>query len=284
MDVKTQSLGDIAPSSAIAAEDRAAPRREGWGSFVWFLIKLLALVLAFRTVVFSPFSIPTESMVPRLMNGDYLLAAKWPYGISRHSLPFDLPLAEGRILPAAPQRGDIVIFKHPVDRRDYIKRVIGLPGDSVAMVGGQVVLNGKRVPRMPADDVLIAQSPNTGCAWGGDLEQRADGSTVCRYAAFRETLSDGRSYTVLDFGTTQADSFAPVTVPAGTMFVMGDNRDNSRDSRFPAAAGDGVGMVPQDLLVARATIIVWSTDGSAEWLLPWTWFSAARWDRIGDSL
>jgi signal peptidase I len=285
MDVKTQSLGDIAPSAAIAAEDSAAaPRREGWGSFVWFMIKLLALVLAFRTVVFSPFSIPTESMVPRLMNGDYLLAAKWPYGISRQSLPFDLPLAEGRILPAAPQRGDIVIFKHPVDRRDYIKRVIGLPGDSVAMVGGQVVLNGKRVPRVPADDVLIAQSPNTGCAWGGDLEQSADGSAVCRYAAFRETLPDGRSYTVLDFGTTPADSFAPVTVPAGTMFVMGDNRDNSRDSRFPAAAGDGVGMVPQDLLVARATIIVWSTDGSAEWLLPWTWFSAARWDRIGDSL
>jgi signal peptidase I len=97
-------------------------------------------------------------------------------------------------------------------------------------------------------------------------------------------LPGGKSYEVLDFGMTPADALAPVTVPAGALFVMGDNRDNSRDSRFPAAAGDAVGFVPQDLLVGRAIIIVWSTDGSADWAKPWTWFTAARWHRIGDAL
>jgi signal peptidase I len=284
MDVKTQSLGPP-PPVADSAQDGTRERREGWSSFAWFLIKLLMAVLAFRTLVFSPFSIPSESMLPGLMNGDYLLAAKWPYGFSRRSLPFDLPLPEGRLLGRSPERGDIVIFKHPVDGRDYIKRVIGLPGDRVAVIGGQVVLNGVRVARAGPRDLLVPLSPNTACAWGGDWAAAPGGTgQACRYAAFRETLPGGRSYTVLDFGPTPADGFAATAVPAGTVFVMGDNRDNSRDSRFAAAAGDGVGMVPQDLLVGRAAVIVWSTDGSAEWFAPWTWFSAARWERIGARL
>ncbi|HEY6963908.1 MAG TPA: signal peptidase I [Erythrobacter sp.] len=280
MDAKTQSLGD-APSVAAGARSG-----DGWGSFVWFLVKLLAVVLAFRVFVFSPFSIPSESMLPRLMNGDYLLAAKWPYGFSRHSLPFDLALPGGRLLASTPERGDIVIFKHPVDGRDYIKRVIGLPGDRIAVVGGQVVLNGKRVPRVPVADVLVPLSENTGCAWGGDAVLIPDGGgrEACRYKAFRETLPNGRSYTVLDFGLTPADGYAEQTVPPGTLFVMGDNRDSSLDSRFPAEAEQGVGFVSQDLLVGRASFIVWSTDGSADWLNPVSWFAAARWDRIGDSL
>lgn len=287
MDVKTQSVGDMLPTGASPAqpprEDANHAAQPGWGNFVWFLVKLLIAVLAFRTLVFAPFSIPSESMLPRLMNGDYLLAAKWPFGISRHSLPFNLPLPDGRMLASPPERGDIVIFKHPVDGRDYIKRVIGLPGDSVGMIGGQIVLNGARVPQQRLPDALIEQSANTGCAWGGDLVRQGDGD-ACRYSRYRETLPGGPSYAVIDFGMTPGDGFAPVTVPAGAMFVMGDNRDNSRDSRWPAAAGDAVGLVPQNRLVGRASIIVWSTDGSADWLRPWTWFTAARWNRIGDAL
>ena len=278
MDVKTQSLEATPPAA------QAARPGDSWGGFVWFLIKLLLAVLAFRVFVFSPFSIPSESMLPRLMNGDYLLAAKWPYGVSRHSLPFDLPLPDGRLLPRTPERGDIVIFKHPVDGREYIKRVIGLPGDRVAVIGGAVVLNGTRLPRERTTDVAVPLSANTGCAWGGSEGVMPGDVRVCRYTAYRETLPGGKTYTTLDFGSTPYDGFAEQIVPAGRLFVMGDNRDSSRDSRFPAAAGDGVGMVPQDLLVGRASVIVWSTDGSAEWGLPWTWFTAARWNRIGEGL
>lgn len=278
MDVKTQSLGAAPPTAA------GGRTGDGWASFGWFLVKLLVLVLAFRTLVFAPFSIPSESMLPRLMNGDYLLAAKWPYGISRHSLPFALPLPEGRLLAATPRRGDIVIFRHPVDGREYVKRVIGLPGDRVAVLGGQVILNGARVPQARIDDALIPLSPNTGCAWGGTTTGAGDAGEACAYQRLRETLPEGRSYEVLDFGPTPADSFAETVVPAGRLFVLGDNRDSSLDSRFPAEAGQGVGMVPEDLLVGRAALIVWSTDGSAAWLNPLSWFTAARWERIGDVL
>lgn len=284
MDVKPQSFPPDLPL-ADAGEPQAEPQpRESWGSFALFLVQLVLAVLIFRSFIFSPFTIPSESMVPRLVNGDYLLAAKWPYGFSAHSLPFDLALPEGRVLASDPRRGDVVIFKHPVDGTDYIKRVIALPGDSVAVVNGQVVLNGEALPLRRIADFEIALSPNTGCAWGGSEARRADGVRVCRYTRFAETLPGGATHNIVEFGPTSSDNFAPVTVPAGAMFVMGDNRDNSQDSRFPAAAGFGVGMVPMDNLVGRAVIIAWSTDGSAQWIKPWTWFSAARWERIGARL
>ncbi|WP_108791160.1 signal peptidase I [Erythrobacter sp. Alg231-14] len=294
MNVKTQSLSpspaspDNAPNTG-AGPDESGEQKESFASFLWFLFKLLLAVLIFRSFIFSPFSIPSESMLPRLWNGDYLLAAKWPYGFSSYSLPYSAPLIPGRVLATQPDRGDVVIFKHPIDKTDYVKRVIGLPGDSIAMVEGRILLNGEMIEREAIDDFEIPLSINTSCAWGGQEATNDAGEQVCRYTQFRETIpvdgsSNGRQYTVLDFGNTPADSFAPTVIPEGHMFVLGDNRDNSRDSRFEARSGDAVGIVPQANLVGEATIIMWSTDGSAEWIKPWTWFTAARWSRIGNGL
>ena len=256
-------------------------------NFFVFLIKLVAIVVIFRSFVFSPFNIPSESMQPRLVNGDYLLAAKWPYGYSSYSLPFGVPLLPSRILARPPHRGDIVIFKAPpTNEVDYIKRVIGLPGDTVQMVGGQLRLNGQLIPKVKIEDFEIAVTPNTHCYLPRFEATRADGSRFCHYPQYRETLpgSDGaepKTYNVLDLAQTDQDNTPPILVPEGSLFLMGDNRDNSMDSRFPAIANEGIGLVPQDNLVGRATLMMWSTDGSASWLLPWTWFTAARWNRIG---
>lgn len=250
-------------------------------NFFVFLLKLVAIVLIFRSFVFSPFTIPSESMLPRLVNGDYLLASKWSYGFSKYSLPLNIPLIPGRVFASQPKRGDIAIFKAPpLNDIDYIKRVIGLPGDQVQMRGGVLYLNGKAVKKEKVSDFVVAQSPNTDCA-AASFAAIENGQAVCRYPRFRETLPNGRSYYVLDLGQTPQDDTAPVVVPEGHLFMMGDNRDNSLDSRFPAQAGAGIGLVPEKNLVGKATIIMWSTDGSAAWLAPWTWFTAARWDRIG---
>ncbi|WP_298302830.1 signal peptidase I [uncultured Erythrobacter sp.] len=273
-----RSIGDGANTPAIP-EKKETPK-----SFSIFLVQLLIAVLIFRSFVFAPFSIPSESMLPRLMNGDLLLAAKWPYGFSKHSLPFGAPLIPGRVLAGEPERGDVVIFKHPVDGVDYIKRVVALPGDRVAVEGGQVILNGEVLPLEPLSDLAIPMSPNTGCGWGGTEEQTASGGLICRYTQYRETLPGGREFDVLDFGLTPGDSFSPTTIPEGHMFVMGDNRDNSRDSRFTARSGDAVGIVPHDLLVGEASIILWSSEGSAVWYNPISWFSTVRWGRIGTLL
>lgn len=254
--------------------------QESWGDFLKFVLKLVLAVVIFRSFIFSPFTIPSESMLPGLRNGDYLVAAKWPYGYSRYSLPFELPLIPGRIFANMPERGDVIIFKHPVDGTDYVKRAIGLPGDTVAMRDGVVILNGEPLKKEAAGFADIPMSVNTGCRTDGG-QQVGD---VCRYQQFRETLPSGKSYLTIDFGPRPQDNFDPIIVPAGKIFAMGDNRDNSLDSRFPATAGKGVGLVDADLLVARASMVLWSTDGSAEWLLPWTWFTAARWDRIGNDI
>lgn len=262
----------------------SAEKQESWASFGLFLLKLLLAVLIFRSFIFAPFSIPSESMLPRLWNGDYLLASKWSYGYSRYSLPFNAPLIPGRVLASQPERGDLVIFKHPIDQKDYIKRVIALPGDTVAVVEGRVLLNGELLAREEIDNFDIPASVNTTCAWAAEEVSDDAAGDICRYRQYRETLPGGRSYNVLDFGLPRGDNFATIEVPEGRMFVLGDNRDNSSDSRFRAAAGGGVGLVPQELLVGEARIIMWSTDGSAEWIRPWTWFTSARWDRVGETL
>ncbi|VWX55108.1 Signal peptidase I [Novosphingobium sp. 9U] len=273
-----QPLG-AQPVGAPAAPPKQEEKQE---NFFVFLFKLVVLVVVFRSFIFSPFNIPSESMLPRLLNGDYLLASKWSYGYSKYSLPFSLPLIPGRIFASQPDRGDVVIFKAPPGNDvDYIKRVIGLPGDTVQVRGGQVFLNGKAVPKQRVGNFILPLTPNTRCYAIEFETQTPDGSMACSYPQFRETLPEGKSYNVLDLGTQPQDDTQVFKVPAGHLFLMGDNRDNSLDSRFPAIEGEGIGIVPQANLVGKASVMMFSTDGGAEWIKPWTWFTAARWSRIG---
>ena len=246
------------------------------------ILALAAWIL--RSLIVAPFSIPSGSMLPTMMIGDYLFVSKWPYGYSRASFPFGFPSFDGRIFGSNPERGDIVVFLGPEDA-DVVKRVIGLPGDIVAVEGGQVILNGKPIPRRRIEDVAITISPNSPCRVVPPavamVRPMSDGRNGCTYPAYRETLPDGRGYTVLDqVDTGFGDKFAPMTVPSGHLFLMGDNRDDSLDSRYPVEAG-GMGLVPVDRIVGRAERAFWSTDGSASWLNPISWFTALRTDRIG---
>ncbi|MET1756190.1 signal peptidase I [Novosphingobium sp. RD2P27] len=272
-----------APDTHSAATPKPAPREEDkQENFLVFLLKLVVLVVVFRSFIFSPFNIPSESMLPRLLNGDYLLASKWSYGYSKYSLPFSLPLIPGRIFASQPERGDVVIFKAPPGNDvDYIKRVIGLPGDTVQMRDGQVFLNGEPVPKQRVENFVLPLTPNTRCYALEFTTELPGGELACSYPQFRETLPNGKSYNVLDLTEQVQDNTPVYTVPAGHLFLMGDNRDNSLDSRFPPIEGQGIGIVPQENLVGKAAVMMFSTDGGAEWLKPWTWFTAARWNRIG---
>jgi signal peptidase I len=268
-----------APVTPVATKTATSETRE----FLAYLLKLGLFVLILRSFIFAPFNIPSESMQPRLVVGDYLIVAKWPYGYSKYSMPFSWPILPGRIFARQPERGDVAVFKAPPGNDvDYIKRVIGLPGDLIEMRMGQLFINGNAVPKRPVANFVIAVSPNTSC-YADEFEQTAsDGSRRCSYPRFLETLPNGKSYFVLDLATIDADNSEVFSVPEGHLFMMGDNRDNSLDSRFPAAEGAGIGIVPQENLVGRALFTVFSTDGSSSWYKPWTWFSAARWGRIGE--
>ena len=293
----TPSFGNPPPDNATSRAPEADPKGSAAGkpvkkdeNFFAFLAWLVLGVVVLRSFIVSPFNIPSESMLPRLLNGDYLFATKWSYGYSKYSLPFSVPLIPGRILASQPERGEVAIFKAPPGNdTDYIKRVIGLPGDEVQVKAGQVWLNGKPVPKVRVADFVLPLTPNTRCYEPRFEATDAQGEPVCEYPRFRETLPNGVSYYVLDLGPARADNpwgidadNTPVfIVPEGHLFMMGDNRDNSMDSRFPAVEGGGIGMVPQANLVGRAALMMFSTDGSAEWIKPWTWFTAARWSRIG---
>lgn len=266
-------MTDNATPREVAEPEAAKPeKKEDWKSFSWFLVKLVIVVLVFRTFVFTSFNIPSESMMPRLLVGDYLFAAKWPYGYSRYSLPFNIDIGDGRIFERLPERGDVVIFKHPIDETDYIKRVIGLPGDTVQMVDGTLVLNGKPVPKVRIEDFIVEIRPDERCYSGRFAMQTEEGRPACRYPQFRETLPNGVSYNVLDLGTVDVDNTPPVIVPEGHLFMMGDNRDNSQDSRRASVSGGWVGLVPTENLVARASFMYWS------------WGNGVRWSRIFKSI
>jgi signal peptidase I len=254
-------------------------------SLARFLLTLFLFAWALRSFVVQPFNIPSGSMLPTLYIGDYLLVAKWPYGYSRFSFPFDFPSFSGRLLSNLPKRGDVVVFRHPSGREDLIKRVIALPGDSVEVRGGRVILNGRPLPLQELPAVAVPVTANSPCkviSPAFPVVAGVNGQAFCRYHAYRETLPGGPSYTVLDqMQHGPGDDFGPVRVPAGRLFLMGDNRDDSLDSRFPTFEG-GVGMVPLDHLIGRALVTFWSTDGSASFVKPWTWFTALRDDRVGN--
>jgi signal peptidase I len=219
---------------------------------------LIALVL--RVLLFQPFTIPSASMVPTLLEGDYIIVSKFSYGYSKASLPFSPDIFHGRILGGKPKRGDVVVFKLPRDgHTDYIKRLIGLPGDRVQVKGGVVFINGRMIPREPMSAVM----EDTDYGFARPVER------------YRETMDNGRKYLTNDYGPDgEVDNTDVYVVPEGNYFFMGDNRDNSLDSRFPKEVG--VGFVPAENLVGKAQIVLLSWNKGATLFKPWTWFLNAR--------
>lgn len=227
------------------------------------IVQALLIAVVIRTLLFQPFNIPSGSLIPTLLVGDYLFVSKYSYGYSRHSLPFSPPLFEGRIFSSDPERGDIAVFKLPTDNStDYIKRVIGLPGDTVQMVNGRLFINGERVDR---EEVGTYRSRD---AFGRTMEA----------PRYRETLPNGVSYYIIERDGDRGfwDNTELYEVPDGHFFMMGDNRDNSTDSRDLRA----VGYVPLENFVGRAEIIFFSLEEGASGWRVWEWPITVRWSRL----
>lgn len=227
------------------------------------IVYALAIALVIRVLLFQPFTIPSASMEPNLLVGDYLIVSKYSYGYSRHSIPFSPPLFEGRLFERAPKRGDVIVFKLPSDeKKDYIKRLIGLPGDRVEMRQGVLYINGEPVKRQTV-------------ASGTEQSPYGYERTVTQ---IRETFPGGKSFLTADAAETDMDNTPEFVVPEGHYFFMGDNRDNSLDSRVGQDAG-GVGFVPAENLQGKAQVILLSWD-QASLFQPWTWVTRARPERF----
>lgn len=240
--------------------------KSGIAETVRTLVFAVLIAIVIRTVAFEPFNIPSESMLPTLLVGDYLFVSKYSYGYSKHSLPFGVLNFRGRIFEGEPERGDVVVFKLPRDNStDFIKRVVGLPGDRIQLRDGVLYINEQAVRRERIEDFITEDS-------------RGNIRAVTQYI---ETMPNGVRYRTLDLRpASAADNTRVFTVQAGHYFMMGDNRDNSLDSRFAS----GVGQVPAENLVGRAEILFYSTNGKARFWEIWRWPSATRFSRIFDSV
>jgi signal peptidase I len=248
------SSASKAPSTA---RSRATNEMVEVGKTVFYAL-LIALVL--RVLLFQPFTIPSASMEPTLLTGDYIIVSKYSYGYSKHSIPLSPPLFSGRIFFHSPQRGDIIVFKLPRDNKtDYIKRLIGLPGDHIQVKHGTVFVNNQPIAQMPQGQTTIDLN---------DFMTRAD--------VIRETMKNGKSYLTYSVDPSQpAENTDTWVVPEGQYFFMGDNRDNSLDSRF-SKENDGVGFVPAENLEGKAQIILLSWKKGASLFKPWTWVMDAQ--------
>ena len=248
----------------MASTDESAPasRVKGWARSIVDIVAIVAIVMAAKTAIAEPFYVPSGSMEPTLQIGDELLATKYPYGYSTASLPgfFTLPQS-GRVFGDLPKHGDVVVFRWPGDRSQvWVKRVIGLPGDKVALRDGRVIINGTPVG-LKAD--------------GSGQSENEDGGRTSA-ARYVETLPGGKQHVIFKLTPSEPlDNMAEITVPPGRLFVMGDNRDNSADSRVPVREG-GVGLLPMDDLVGRADAVVGSWDLGIRSQPVWTWFSGLR--------
>lgn len=260
-DVKMQGKKDDG-----TAQDPPLSAREEWSEFMKTALIAVLLALLVRTFLYEPFNIPSGSMKPTLEVGDYLFVYKPSYGYSRHSFPFSSGPFDGRIFDSnPPQRGDVVVFKLPTNTGiDYIKRIIGMPGDRVQVVDGRLYINREIVPREPLG-----------------LRRIEEGGRTVTVMEYIETLPDGTVHRIYEEGDNHPlDNTVEFTVPAGHYFMMGDNRDNSQDSRVQ----NMVGFVPYDNLVGRASFLFFSTNGHAGIAEPWKWPATIRYDRLFKSI
>ena len=251
-------------------------KREGKSDSIIEFIKtiLYALLLAglIRTLFFQPFWIPSGSMKPNLLVGDFIFVNKFSYGYSKYSCPFSLCPITGRLFSRQPVRGDVVVFRHPVNGKDFVKRVIGLPGDKVALKDGKLIINGQTLNYIRLKDFTEIKNSQ------GPLNSipRCKNSPVplgsdCLKRQYKEELPNGLFHSVLDIGSFFGDNTPEFKVPANSYFFLGDNRDNSLDSRFGLSSG-GVGFVPSKYLIGRVDRVIFSSAGRSM-LFFWSWRS-----------